>query len=264
MGNAFKTLSFTADGPIATLTLTRPDVLNRIDELTSAELAEVFAGLRRPRDIRVMVFASSGRAFSAGGDVNEVLRLTTDYELMMDAWELGRRLFQAVLDLPVPMVVALHGDVYGLASSLVLAGDVIVASKNARIGDPHVRIGAVAGDGGCAVWPSAFGMARAKRHLLTGEPIGAEEAHRLGGVSDLVEAPDEVLPLAQKIAGQIAALPPMAVQHTKRALNHAMQRTALDVFEFSLALEQMSLVSEDLKEAIDAFKTKRTPNYRNR
>lgn len=177
---------------------------------------------------------------------------------------MSRRLIYGMSEITIPTIMALHGDVFGLGASMVLSGDIIVASKNARIGDPHVKVGLVAGDGGCLVWPAAFGMARARRHLLTGDPMGAEEAHRLGGVSDLVETPEEVLPLAQKLAGKIAELPPIAVQYTKRSLNHATHKQAVDVFEFSLALEQYGMVSEDLLEAVAAFKEKRKPIYRNR
>lgn len=264
MTKEYSTLQFTQDGPIAKVVLTRPEVLNRMDDVTSAELADVVERMRRPGDARVLLFASTGAAFSAGGDLDEVRRLAQDKDRRFEAWDVGRRLIYGMNEIPIPTVMALHGDVYGLATSIALSGDVIIASKNARIGDPHVRVGLAAGDGGCLVWPAAFGMSKAKRHLLTGEPIGAEEAYRLGGVTDLVDTPDEVLPLAEKIARQIVELPPMAVQFTKRALNHAMHKQAVDVFEFSLALEQYGMLSEDLLEAIDAFKNKRKPVYQNR
>lgn len=260
----YQTLSFEVQGHIAKVTLTRPEVLNRLDDVSSAELADVIEQLRRPGDARVVIFASTGTAFSAGGDLEEVRRLIHDKERRFEAWDTGRKLIYGMAEITVPVVVALQGDVYGLGTSVALSGDVIVASKNVKIGDPHVKVGLVAGDGGALVWPAAFGMARAKRHLLTGDPIGAEDAWRLGGVTDLVETPADVLPLAEKIAGRIADLPPMAVQFTKRALNHTMAKQAHDVFELSMALEQYGLLSEDLLEALDAFKEKRKPVYRNR
>lgn len=260
----YETLSYAIDGAVATVTLTRPDILNRMDDATTAELVGVIEGLRRPGDVRVLVIASTGSAFSAGGDLGEVLRLIENYDARMEAWDMGRRLIRGMSDIAVPVVVALQGDVYGLGTSMALSGDIVIASRNVKIGDPHVKVGLVAGDGGTLVWPAVFGMARAKRHLLTGDPIGAAEAHALGGITDLVETPEEVLPLARKLAGKIAALPPIAVQYTKRALNHSMQRNALDDFEFAMALEQYAMTSEDLKEAIAAFKEKRAPTYRNR
>jgi enoyl-CoA hydratase len=243
------------------MTLTRPDLLNRLDDVSSAEIVEVIEGLRRPGDVRVLVMASTGSAFSAGGDLDEVRRQIEDYGRRMEAWDMGRRVIYGMTEIAVPTVIALHGDVYGLGTSIALSGDIIVASRTARIGDPHVKVGLVAGDGGTLVWPASFGMARAKRHLLTGDPIGAEEAHRLGAVSDLVDQPEEVLPLALKIAGKIADLPPVAVQFTKRSLNHLMKKAAVDSFEFSMALEQYGFERRDLREAVDAFKEKRKPVY---
>ncbi len=263
MTSSHERLDYKVDGHVATITLTRPDILNRFDDVTTSELVSVIEPLRRPGDVRVLVLASTGTVFSAGGDFADILHLAEDYQARMDAWEMGRRVIYGMAEIAVPVVVALQGDTYGLGTSIALLGDVVVASKNVRIGDPHVKVGLVAGDGGGVVFPASFGMARAKRHLLTGDPIGAEDAYRLGGVSDLVETPEEVLPLAEKIAVKIAALPPIAVQYTKRSLNHAMQRQLKDVFEFSMALEQYSMVSEDLKEAVDAFKNKRPPVYRN-
>ena len=261
MSSEFTTLRYEVDGHVAKLTFTRPELLNRLDDVSSEELVHVIEGLRRPGEVRVLVMASTGKAFSAGGDLEEVRRQIDDYQRRMDAWDIGRRLIYGMTEVAVPVVVALHGDVYGLGTSIVLSADIIVASRNARIGDPHVKVGLVAGDGGTLVWPASFGMARAKRHLLTGEPISAEEAHRLGGVSDLVDTPDEVLPLAMKIAAKIAELPPVAVQFTKRSLNHLMKRAAIDSFEFSMALEQYGMERRDLREAVDAFKEKRQPVY---
>jgi len=264
MAKEYQTLIFKNEGPIARIIFNRPELLNRMDDVTSEELADVFDQMRRPGDARVLVFSSTGKTFSAGGDLEEVRRLANDKDARFRAWDVGRKLIYGMHEITVPVVIALHGDVYGLGTSIALSGDVIVASKNVKIGDPHVNVGLVAGDGGCLVFPAAFGMNKAKRHLLTGEPIGAEEAYRLGGVTDLVDTPEEVLPLADKIAERIASLPPMAVQLTKRALNHAMHKQAVDVFEFSLALEQYGMLSEDLIEAIDAFKEKRKPTYQNR
>jgi len=264
MHKEFKSLRYEVEGHIAKLTLTRPEILNRFDDATSEEVVQVIESLRRPGDVRALIVASTGTCFSAGGDLDEVARLVADYDRRMDSYDMGRRLIFGMTEIAVPVIVALQGDCFGLGTSFALSGDIIVAAKNVRIGDPHVKVGLVAGDGGALVWPAAFGMARAKRHLLTGDPLTAEEAHRLGGVSDLVETPEEVLPLAEKLAAKIAALPPVAVQFTKRALNHIMHRAALDSFEFSMGLEQYVFETSDLLEAVAAFKEKRKPVYKNR
>lgn len=264
MPGEFTAITYAEQGDVATLTLNRPDVLNSMDEVMTGEIVAVIERLRRPGKLRALVIASTGRCFSAGGNFDEINRIIEDYDARMDAYDNGRRVIHGMAEIAIPVIVALQGDVYGLGTSLALSADIVVASRNVRIGDPHVKVGLVAGDGGTLVWPAAFGMLKAKRHLLTGDPIGAVEAHALGAVSDLVDEPDQVLPLAQQLAAKVAALPPLAVQYTKRALNHAMQRAALDHFEFAMALEQYAMTSDDLKEALAALKEKRAANYQNR
>jgi enoyl-CoA hydratase len=263
MASDFTSIIYAEQDHVATLTLNRPDVLNSMDEVMTGEIVSVIERLRRPGKLRALVIASTGRCFSAGGNFDEIHRLIEDYDARMDAYDNGRRVIHGMAEIAVPVIVALQGDVYGLGTSLALSADIIVASRNVRIGDPHVKVGLVAGDGGTLVWPAAFGLLKSKRHLLTGDPIGAEEAHSLGAISELVDEPEQALPLAQQLA-KVAALPPLAVQYTKRALNHSMQRAALDHFEFAMALEQYAMTSEDLKEALAALKEKRQASFNNR
>ncbi len=248
-------------GHILEITLNRPDQLNAIDEAMHHDLIALLEGLGEQRDVRVIVLASTGRHFSAGGDINEVFRIQQDAKVRQRFEEQGRRLMRTLLDVPVPIVVALHGDAHGLGANIVLACDAVVAQRKARLSDTHVVAGMVAGDGGCVVWPQSMGMLWAKRHLLTGEFISAEAAYARGLVTDLVDGAEEVLPAARAIAERIAGLPPIAVQGTKRALNRVMQQRAGEVFEYSLALEQISLLSSDIVEAVNAFKEKRKPTY---
>jgi enoyl-CoA hydratase len=125
-------------------------------------------------------------------------------------------------------------------------------------------VGLAAGDGGCLVWPISAGAMRAKRHLLTGDPITAEEAHALGLVTDLVAEPEDVLPTARALADRIAALPPLAVQGTKRALNHLIRQRYAEVMELSSAIEYETLISADLREAVAAIRDRKTPSYEGR
>jgi enoyl-CoA hydratase len=260
----YSTLTLGWEGHVAEMTLTRPDILNRLDDAAHVELLRVLTQLRELPDIRAVVFASTGRAFSAGGDLNEVFRLNANREERENTRELGRRILHAFIDFPIPIVVALQGDAMGLGATLVLTCDAIVAAKTARIADPHVRAGLVAGDGGCVVWPAAVGMLRAKRYLLTGDALNAEQAFAAGLVTDLVGTPEDALAEARKLAGRIAELPPIAVRRTKQALNHLMRREATQVFELSLAYEMEAMASDDVLEAVAAFKERRPPIYKNR
>jgi len=258
------TLSLTVDGAVAEITLTRPDVLNRFD----VELHEAFTGvlleLRSRTDLRAVVLASTGKVFSAGGDFELMLAGRADVATRTRLVDEGRLMFRLLADVPVPVVVALQGDAIGLGATVALACDAIVASRRASIADPHVAIGLVAGDGGCVVWPAAAGLLRAKRYLLTGDRLSAEDAWAMGLVTDLVDGPDEVLPAARALAARMAALPPLAVQGTKRALNRVLQARAGEVLDLSFALEAASMASDDLAEAIAAFKERRVPKYQGR
>jgi enoyl-CoA hydratase len=122
-------------------------------------------------------------------------------------------------------------------------------------------VGLSAGDGGVASWSNSIGLMRAKRHLLTGDPISAIEAHRLGLITDLTKESTQVRGEALRIAAKIAALPPVAVQGTKRAFVRLMQDAGMAAFEIALADEVRCLESSDLREAIAAAKEKRPGNY---
>jgi enoyl-CoA hydratase len=249
-------------GNVLQITLNRPDKLNAIDEQMHHDLIAVLQSLQGQSDIRAVVLAAAGKHFSAGGDLNEVYRIQAEPETRKRFHEQGLALMKTLMDNVVPIVVALHGDAHGLGANIVLACDAVVAQPKARLSDAHVVAGMVAGDGGCVVWPQAMGMLWAKRYLLTGQHITAEAGYARGLITDLVNTAEEVLPAAKAIAERIASLPPLAVQHTKRALNRVTQQRAGEVFDYSLALEQITLMSSDIIEAVDAFKEKRPPVYK--
>jgi enoyl-CoA hydratase len=257
----FKTLKLERDGHIARLTLTRPDLLNRIDIPSHGELIRAFRQIAFMQDIRVVIWSAQGKHFSAGGDLNEVYIQNKDTTARARMFQEARDIIFSLIDIQVPVIVALHGDTFGLGATLILLCDIIVATRKAKFGDPHVRIGLVAGDGGAIGWPASAGMIRAKRHLLTGKPVTGEEGLAMGLVSDLVETPEQCWEEAEKIAQEIVSLPPIAVQGTKRSLNTLLRRQAIDTLETSLLYEQQCLVSRDMLEAVQAFKERRQGKY---
>ena len=256
-----KDLLFELDGHIGHITLNRPDTLNAIDEDMHLGILEALQAARSNPEIRVLLLSANGRAFSAGGDLNELVHLHQDAGKRERMCDVGLRLIETLIDIPVPLVVALQGDAIGLGASVALSGDIIVASRNARLADTHVKVGLVAGDGGCLVWPMSMGLHRAKRYLLTGKMLPAEKASEFGLISDLVDSPDEALPAAKAIAEEIAALAPMAVSGTKKALNELSKARANEAFTISMAYERLCLTSQDILEAVASFKEKRAPRY---
>jgi enoyl-CoA hydratase len=255
--------TYTVDqhGAVAVLTLSRPELLNRFDAELHTELTVGLRSLRGERSVRAIVLASTGSVFSAGGDFELMTEAHASIENRLRIADDGRQLFGTLVDMPQPVIVALHGDAIGLGASLVLVCDAVVAARGVRISDPHVRMGLVAGDGGCVAWPGAVGVLRARRYLLTGDAVDAEEAWQWGMVTDLVDSAADVLPAALALAERIAALPPLAVQGTKRALNRLVQHRTSEVLDLSLAQEVVTLGSDDLMEAIAAFKEKRPGRF---
>lgn len=245
-----------ADG-VAEVTLARPDLLNRFDAELHRAFTDALDGLARRDDVRAVVLASTGRAFSAGGDFEMMRQAHEDAALRRETVDQGKRLFSAMLDLPQPLVAAVQGPAIGLGATVALACDAVVAARGATLADPHVNVGLVAGDGGCLVWPQAAGMLRAKRHLLTGDPLDAETAHRFGLVTDLVDEPEDAVPAARALAERIAHLPPLAVQGTKRVLQAQLRKQSAEALDLGFALEELTMASDDHVAAVDAFRARR-------
>jgi enoyl-CoA hydratase len=258
---AYSTLSMERRGSVLEITFCRPQLQNRIDALAHRELVVAFRSLEEMKDVRAVVLAAEGRFFSVGGDLDFILAGNARLAARRQMVDEGARLLSALLDVAPPVVVAMQGDAIGVGATLVLASDAVVAHPGVKISDPHVPIGLVAGDGGCFVWPQAAGMLRAKRHLLTGDALDGADAHRLGLITDLVADRAEVLPTARSLAERLAALPPLAVQGTKRTLNEGLRHRFDEVMKIGLAYELISMGSDDLREAISAFREKRLPVY---
>lgn len=262
MSTRLEALSITSrvDG-VSEISLVRPKLLNRFDNRLQIELAMALEELAKDDGIRAIVLGSTGKAFSAGGDFALMQAAHDDAASRRETVEAGLRLVRSFSGLPQPIVAAVQGPAIGLGATVALMCDAVVAARTAKLADTHVKIGLVAGDGGCLVWPQAVGMLRARRHLLTGDALDATTAHQLGIVTDIVEEPDAVLPCAREIATRIAALPPLAVQGTKRALNHVTSLRAEEVVPLAFELEERTLTSDDLLEGIAAFREGREAKF---
>jgi enoyl-CoA hydratase len=259
-----ETLSIERSEGVATLTLTRPQLLNRFDDALHVEFIDALGQLAKDSSVRAVVLASTGKVFSAGGDFDLMIAANADADVRRHIVEDAQRLLSVLLSLPQPVVAAVQGAAIGLGATVALACDVVVAARKVQIADSHVNVGLVAGDGGCLVWPATGGMLRARRHLLTGDPLDAETAYTLGMVSDLADSPEDVGPLAQGIALRIAALPPLAVQLTKRTLIRSLMTQSGGTLELGLSYEERTLASDDLLEGIAAIKERRPGTFTGR
>ena len=261
--NDYQTLAITQRGNILGVTLNQPDKLNAISPEMEEELLRVFENLRRDRSVDVVVLSGAGRAFSAGGDLNRHPALAADLGMVKREFELAKRFIHTLLDVEQPIVCRLNGDAIGLGATLALYCDLIVAADTARIGDPHVRVGLVAGDGGAAIWPQLIGYARAKQYLLGGDMVSAPEAQQIGLINFCVAA-DQLDATVDKWADRFANGAVNAIKWTKAVINIGLKEQAAKMLDAGLGYEALSLRSEDHMEAVKAFQEKRKPVFSGR
>jgi enoyl-CoA hydratase/carnithine racemase len=256
----FTTLQLERIDRVLRVTIAHPtSPLNAVDEALHRDLSTLFRELRREDEARAVVLTGRGRAFSAGGDFNWFPELREMQRLDALRRE-GKQLIWDLLDVEIPIVAAVNGHAMGLGASIALLCDVIFMADTATIGDPHVKVGIVAGDGGVAIWPLAVGPARAKQYLLTGDPVSAVEAERIGLVNRVVPAADlqaEALSFAQRLASGA----PLAVRYTKIAVNKLLKDALNIAFDTSTALELVTFQSADHQEALAALREKRPPKF---
>jgi len=244
---------------VAVCTLNRPEALNSITREGHHELERLFAQLAADPDISAVVLTGAGRAFCAGGDVKG---MDPDaYDSPSGIFDSGARdLVAKLLGVEKPVIAAVNGDAVGLGATIALACDVVFMSEKARIGDPHVRVGLVPGDGGAVLWPLLVGPARAKEYLMTGDLLPAAEAERIGLVNHVCP-PEQVLDDALAFANKLAAGATLAIRFAKLSVQRTLLRSVLDTLDLSLALEALTGNSRDYTEALAAFSEKRKPVF---
>lgn len=234
--------------------------MNAVDFEMHEELAQVFPELQRDPDSDLIVLTGAGRAFCAGGDMAWFQSMIDDPALFRDIAHDAKRIVNGLLELEKPILCRLNGAAAGLGASIALLCDVIVADEKAKIGDPHVKVGLVAGDGGAVIWPQLIGFARAKEMLLTGDMLEASEAAAMGLINHAV--PTEALDAkVEEIAGKILGNPRWAVRWTKTAANLPLRDIANRVMDAAIAYEINSNATKDRQEAVTAFVEKRAPQF---
>ncbi|MBC8187021.1 MAG: enoyl-CoA hydratase/isomerase family protein [Proteobacteria bacterium] len=249
--------------PILKITIDHPDSpLNAVDDLLHSELTRLFSELKREDRARAILLTGAGKAFSAGGDF-EWFPTLDDLGKLEHLRRDAKQMIWDLLDVPLPIVAAINGPAIGLGASIALLCDTIWMADTATIADPHVLVGIVAGDGGAAIWPLAVGPARAKEYLMTGDPLPAVEAERIGLVNHVVAA-DQLDAEAMAFARKLAAGAPLAIQYTKQAVNKVVKNALNTAFDASTALEIVTFQSDDHKEALAALREKRQPEFKGR
>ncbi|MBX3480339.1 MAG: enoyl-CoA hydratase/isomerase family protein [Caulobacter sp.] len=249
---------FDRDGRILTVSITG-NAVNAVDAAMHDELARVFIELQADPDSDLIVLTGEGRAFCAGGDFDWFDEQIADPAEFRAIAHDAKRIVSTLLDLEKPIICRLNGAAAGLGATIALLCDVIIAEETAKIGDPHVKVGLVAGDGGAVIWPQLIGYARAKELLMTGDLIRADEAARMGLINYAVPA-DQLDAKVAEIAGKILGNPRWAVRWTKTIANIALKQIAVGASDAAVAYEMLSNMTADRKEAVDAFRERRKPN----
>ncbi|WP_044529545.1 enoyl-CoA hydratase/isomerase family protein, partial [Herbaspirillum sp. B65] len=202
----------------------------------------------------------AGRAFSAGGDIEDMQRLIDKPSLFAAGMQRAKQIVFSMLDCPKPIIAKINGHAIGLGATLALFSDLTYAADHAKIGDPHVKVGFVAGDGGAVIWPQLMGYAKAKEYLLTGDLLTASEAERFGLINYAVPAEqldERVAAMAQRLAKGAS----QAIQWTKASINIGLKQVAHSIMDASIAYEGLSNITADHQEAVNAFREKRAPVF---
>ncbi|MEO8407169.1 MAG: enoyl-CoA hydratase-related protein, partial [Oxalobacteraceae bacterium] len=235
-----------------------PEKLNAVNADVHTEMSWLWKDIASDGSVRAVVLTGTGRAFSAGGDLDWFKNITP--AALDRLFAEARNIVIDMLDVPQPIVAAVNGAATGLGATLALLSDIIYASEDAVIADTHVLAGIGAGDGGAVIWPWLCGMARAKEYLMTGDKVHAREAERIGLINHVV-APEALMSSAQKMARRLADGPRLAIRATKLPLNKILRDTANLAFDYSLALEKECFHTADHRECVNAFIEKRSPIF---
>ncbi len=253
---AFDTLLLALDGPVATVTLNRPQVLNALDRQLFTDLDEVFAQLALDPTIRaILLTGAGGKAFAAGADIQELAG--TDAKSGEALALRGQSIFMRISSCGKPVIACINGFALGGGCELALACTLRIAADTAKLGQPEVRLGLIPGYGGTQRLPRLVGRAAALRLILTGEIIPASEALRIGLVDEVVPAA-ELMEHARSLALKIAAQAPLAIAAAMEAVNFGADMPLREALELEARGFGRLSATSDKHEGVTAFLEKRT------
>jgi 2-(1,2-epoxy-1,2-dihydrophenyl)acetyl-CoA isomerase len=260
-------IALAIDGPVATLTINRPDAMNALGEPGDGDaFAAACAEITANRAVRCAILTGAGRAFSAGGNVKAMQNREgafagAPYEVAQGYRTNIHRIARALYGLEVPLIAAVNGPAIGLGNDVACFADIRIASDTAKFGVTFLKLGLIPGDGGAWLLPRTIGMSRAAELLFTGDVIDAATAEKWGLVSRVVPA-DQLMAEARKLADRIAAQPPQALRTAKLLLRQGQTVSYDTLLELSAASQALMHHTADHQEGVAAILEKRAPVFK--
>jgi len=255
----YETILVTREAEIARITINRPKVLNALSENTMQELSAAIDDLGQDPNVRCIILTGAGdKAFSAGADIGNFLDLTTISVITSNKG--AKRPYNFVREIPKPVIAMVNGLALGAGCELAMSCDMIVASENARFGQPEVSVGVIPGGTGTQILPRLVGEKKAREMIFTGDPISAEEALRIGLVNKVVP-PDKLRETVDELIKKLKSKSPAILKFAKLAVNKSLETPLSVGIECEADLFAMCFGTQDQKEGAKAFFDKRPPNY---
>ena len=259
---AFDNLLIERDGPIAIVTFNRPAVLNALNTHTLVELGRAMLDLKHDEHVRVVILTGAGeKAFVGGADINDLaVQTATTARVFALA---GQHVFDAVEHLGKPVIAAINGYALGGGCELAMACTLRLAADTARLGQPEIHLGLIPGYAGSQRLARLVGKGKAMELLLTGVPISAAEAERIGLVNRVVTA-SELMSEAKALAEQLAQNAPIAMRYILDVVNRGLEMPFAEAAVFEATLFGLVVATDDMREGTKAFLEKRKPDFKGR
>jgi enoyl-CoA hydratase len=259
---AFDNLLVDRDAGIAVVTINRPKVLNALNSSTLDELRRAALDLKRDDEVRVVIVTGAGeKAFVAGADINELAVQTpvSGRDLALA----GQHVFDLIENLGKPVIAAINGFALGGGCELAMACTLRLAADTARLGQPEINLGLLPGYAGTQRLPRLVGKGKAMEMILTGAPISAAEAERIGLVNRVVPAA-ELMAAARALAATLAAQAPVAMRYIITAINQGLEMPFAHGQVFEATLFGLVAATDDMREGTRAFLEKRKAEFKGR
>ncbi len=256
----FDNLLVERDGRVATITINRPKVLNALNAHTLAELRHILIELEHDADARAVIITGAGeKAFVAGADITELAEQTpvSGREMALA----GQQVFDRIEQLGKPVIAAINGYALGGGCELAMACTLRLAADSAKLGQPEINLGLLPGYAGTQRLARLVGKGRALELLLTGTPVSATEAERIGLVNRVVPAA-ELMADARRLAEQLAAQAPVAVRYIIDAVNTGGDLPFTEACRYEATLFGLAAATDDMREGTRAFLDKRKPIFK--